>query len=109
MLKKTLRPILKIRSYWRNISFDEVAVLYLSKNMRLFAIKLTSAFNLSLQLGLFYSGGFSLSTRVFYCKVCWFNGVFLVHFKKWAKAWDVAGEYFIHSSFNLNGFNRRLQ
>ena len=46
MLKKTLRPILKIRRYWRYVSFDEIAVLYLSRNMRLFAIKLTSAFNL---------------------------------------------------------------
>lgn len=55
MLKKTLRPILKIRSYWRNISFDEVAVLYLSKNMRLFAIKLTSAFNLIYLYNLGYS------------------------------------------------------
>lgn len=55
MLKKTLRPILKIRSYWRNISFDEVAVLYLSKNMRLFAIKLTSTFNLIYLYNLGYS------------------------------------------------------
>ena len=46
MLGKILKPFLKIRHYWRYISFSEMAVLYLSKNMRVFAIKLTSTFSL---------------------------------------------------------------
>lgn len=46
MLKKILKPFLKIRNYWQYISFDEMAVLYVSKNMRVFATKLTSTFSL---------------------------------------------------------------
>ena len=46
MLKKILKPFFKIRNYWRYVSFDEMAVLYISKNMRVFAIKLTGAFSL---------------------------------------------------------------
>ena len=46
MFKKILKPFLKIRNYWQYISFDEMAVLYVSKNMRVFATKLTSTFSL---------------------------------------------------------------
>ena len=46
MLEKILKPFFKIRNYWQYISFDEMAVLYLSKNMRVFATKLTSTFSL---------------------------------------------------------------
>ncbi len=46
MLKKILKPFFKIRNYWQYISFDEMAVLYVSKNMRVFATKLTSTFSL---------------------------------------------------------------
>lgn len=46
MLKKILKPFLKIRNYWQYISFNEMAVLYVSKNMRVFATKLTSTFSL---------------------------------------------------------------
>lgn len=46
MIKKILKPFFKIRNYWQYVSFDEMAVLYISKNMRVFAIKLTGAFSL---------------------------------------------------------------
>ena len=36
----------KFKHYWRFISFDEMAILYISKNMRTFAIKLASTFGL---------------------------------------------------------------
>ena len=46
MFKKILKPFFKIRNYWQYISFNEMAVLYISKNMRVFAVKLTSTFSL---------------------------------------------------------------
>ena len=46
MFKKILKPFFKIRNYWQYISFNEMAVLYVSKNMRVFAVKLTSTFSL---------------------------------------------------------------
>ncbi|RKW01021.1 MAG: hypothetical protein D8B37_02360, partial [Candidatus Saccharimonas sp.] len=46
MIKKILKPFFKIRNYWQYISFNEMAVLYISKNMRVFAVKLTSTFSL---------------------------------------------------------------
>ena len=46
MLEKILKPFFKIRHYWQYISFNEMTVLYLSKNMRVFATKLTSTFSL---------------------------------------------------------------
>lgn len=46
MFKKILKPFFKIRNYWQYISFNEMAVLYVSKNMRVFATKLTSTFSL---------------------------------------------------------------
>ena len=36
----------KFKHYWRFISFDEMSILYISKNMRIFAIKLASTFSL---------------------------------------------------------------
>ena len=36
----------KFKHYWRFISFDEISILYISKNMRVFATKLTSTFSL---------------------------------------------------------------
>ena len=46
MLEKILKPFFKIRNYWQYVSFNEMAVLYISKNMRVFAVKLTSTFSL---------------------------------------------------------------
>jgi len=45
-IKNNLKPFFKIRNYWQYISFNEMAVLYISKNMRVFAVKLTSTFSL---------------------------------------------------------------